>query len=119
MPSSPCVEPSCGSLAVYRGRCAVHSKDRERETHRTGRLTPTSGRIYGQKRWILLRRRQLFDEPLCRECAKEGRETIATLVDHIVPVEDGGEPWSLDNLQSLCAPHHGVKTSREVHARSR
>ena len=34
-------------------------------------------------------------------------------VDHVQPLEAGGAPWSLDNLQSLCRRCHLRKTERE------
>jgi 5-methylcytosine-specific restriction protein A len=53
----------------------------------------------------------LAEEPLCRQCLKEGRTTEARHVDHIVPRPEGDD--SRGNLQSLCAYHHGVKTARQ------
>jgi len=38
---------------------------------------------------------------------------LATSVDHIVPLFAGGEPYSWDNLQSLCDYHHSLKSQRE------
>lgn len=112
MPSFPCLEPGCGRLATYRGRCAAHSKDRERETHRTGRLEPSSGRMYDRIKWQRTRRAQLQREPLCAVCFE-----LATDVDHIVPLEDGGEPWAPRNLQSLCHACHARKSRGEQMAR--
>jgi len=65
-------------------------------------------RIYSKQRWKRLRLQQLSTEPLCRVCRRP-----ASQVDHIKPVADGGEPWSLENLQSLCATHHSQKTARD------
>ena len=31
------------------------------------------------------------DNPLCVECAKRGRVTVATIRDHIIPLAEGGE----------------------------
>lgn len=28
---------------------------------------------------------------------------------HVVPIEDGGAPYDLDNVRTLCAPHHARK----------
>lgn len=45
-------------------------------------------------------------------CQDPGCGQAATEVDHIVPRRKGGTD-SLDNLQSLCKPHHSAKTQRE------
>lgn len=101
-----CLHHRCPQPATYRGRCPIHSKERNRETH----AAPT--RIYSTKRWRLLRRAILTAEPLCRDCG-----AIATDVDHIVPMEEGGEAWAPANLQPLCSTCHGRKTNREVRER--
>lgn len=95
-----CVEARCADPPVYRGRCQRHSRQRERVTHR-------NKSIYNTKRWKMLRRRRLFLDPLCK-CG-----VIATDVDHITPIEEGGEPYDLANTQSLCASCHGKKTRSE------
>ena len=40
---------------------------------------------YNRTNWYRRRAHQLQVEPLCRLCAKEGRLTPATVVDHVVP----------------------------------
>jgi len=69
------------------------------------------GRLYDTARWKRVRRRQLARELFCRSCAEEGRDELATQVDHIVPLERGGAPFDPENLQSLCATHHSMKTN--------
>lgn len=99
-----CVEPRCPDPATYRGRCARHSRSRERRINRAGR------KVYNTKRWKILRRRKLFLTPLCEHPACVD---IATDVHHLVAIEAGGEPYSMDNLQALCHSHHSVETRRE------
>lgn len=100
MPLRLCLAPRCGSPATYRGRCRSHARDREAETH------PNKS-FYNSKRWLLTRRKQLFDHPLCA-CG-----AIATDVDHVTPIEEGGDKWDSTNLASLCASCHGRKTRAE------
>lgn len=69
--------------------------------------------VYSTWRWRKLRKIQLSREPLCRECAKQGRTTPATVADHIIPIRQGGEIWDLDNIQSLCHACHQRKTIKE------
>jgi 5-methylcytosine-specific restriction protein A len=38
----------------------------------------------------------------------------ANVVDHIVPVKQGGERFDRSNLQSLCVPCHNAKTASET-----
>jgi 5-methylcytosine-specific restriction endonuclease McrA len=64
--------------------------------------------LYRTKRWQITRRRVLFNHPLCREC-----DRIATDVDHITPLAEGGDPYNLANLQPLCQRCHGRKTKAE------
>lgn len=99
-----CAEARCADPAVYRGRCRGHSRQREAETH-------TNRSFYGSKRWRMLRRAVLHDQPLCA-CGE-----IATDVDHIVPIEDGGGKWDRSNLRGMCLACHARKTNREVRER--
>ena len=69
---------------------------------------------YNTQRWQRLRRLQLARHPLCRTCVPEGRLTDAIEVDHIKRIEDGGDVWSTDNLQSLCTPCHSTKTNYDM-----
>jgi len=66
-----------------------------------------------------VKRRASFLErnPLCVECAKAGRTTVATVPDHIAPLWKGG-PDTEANLQALCHEHHAVKTKQEAAERA-
>ncbi|MCE5267221.1 MAG: HNH endonuclease [Planctomycetaceae bacterium] len=53
----------------------------------------------------------LREHPLCAECQRRGRVTVATCVDHIVPHRgDRRLFWDEANWQGLCAPCHSIKT---------
>ena len=61
---------------------------------------------WAHKRAAILRR----DRYLCRECARYGRRTPATVVHHILPVEQRPDlRLDLDNLVSLCDPCHNKR----------
>ena len=45
----------------------------------------------------------------CRKCGRAGRLEV----DHTWPLERGGEPWELGNLQVLCRGCHLAKTAKE------
>jgi len=68
------------------------------------------GRVYDRAAWRKLRDAQLAVEPLCRHCREQGRTTAATDVDHILAINDGGDAWDGENLQSLCRSCHSRKT---------
>ena len=67
-------------------------------------------------RWRLVRQAVLNrDNYRCQECGRVARKPE---VDHKVPLHRGGDAWSMDNLQTLCAwPCHGEKTRQENIAR--
>jgi len=105
----PCARPGCGNL-VERGYCTVHRKA-EDAADRRGRGT-ASQRGY-DARWGKVRALHLGREPLCRMCRAEGRVTPAQMVDHILPLRQGGARLREDNLQSLCNSCHNRKTAED------
>ncbi len=71
------------------------------------------GRHYDRRAWRRLSSTIMKGEPLCRMCREVGKTKLATLVDHIKPIADGGTD-ALDNLQPLCSTcHSGAKASFE------
>lgn len=77
-----------------------------------------SDRRYGHA-WQKQRAATLRSEPLCRMCLSAGMTVPATVVDHIVPLGDGGTNVQ-SNLQPLCKRcHDAVKTPSDTAARKR
>lgn len=71
------------------------------------------------ERWKRIRSQTLQSEPLCRLCLAGGKTVPATVVDHIVPLAEGGTHES-GNLQPLCKRcHDAIKTPADVAARKR
>ena len=56
-----------------------------------------------------IRQHVLTCQPLCLMCKDEGRIQVATEVDHIKALKDGGDN-SFGNLRGLCVDHHLAKT---------
>ena len=82
-----------------------HQNAQERDHRQGKRLYATNHRV-----WRAIRKGVLDAEPLCRECARQGKTTPANEVDHI----DGDSfKNEASNLQSLCKPCHSAKTVRE------
>lgn len=75
----------------------------------------TAQRIRGRQ-GMRIRDRVLSANPLCVMCLKEGRSTLATEVDHIVALTNGGveDPHDDSNRQGLCAPCHEIKTNMDL-----
>ena len=113
---SVCTKTGCSGL-VTEGVCSKCGP-RKRATNAAHDDQRGSARRRGYDvRWEKVRAMHLRAEPLCRICAAQGRVTVATLVDHVQPIADGGERLDDDNLQSLCARCHAKKTAEDVRKR--
>lgn len=114
---SACRRPGCSGV-VRDGVCS-HCGPLRKRTSAAHDERRGSSRARGyDARWERLRRMHLAGEPLCRMCLAQGRVTPAVLVDHIVPVRDGGAVLDDDNLQSLCRVCHDAKTAEDVRRRT-
>lgn len=69
--------------------------------------------VYDSKFWKGkdgVRLQRLCIEPFCRICGKAGQ-----MVDHVKPVNEGGEPFDIENTQTLCNSCHARKSAKEGH----
>lgn len=69
--------------------------------------------FYHSVEWKRVRNLQLMQHPICQECERQGKVTPATVVDHIKPINEGGERLDQRNLQSLCETCHNKKSAKE------
>jgi len=69
--------------------------------------------------WQRCRDSYLAQHPLCEQCEREGRTTVANDVDHVVPIRRGGARLDEANLQSLCRSCHVRKTAMERHVNAK
>lgn len=83
----------------------------ERKSHEGYRHHNTA--FYQSAAWRKLRRVKLQRNPMCEECERRGRITPAQMVDHIVPINKGGAPLDMYNLQSLCNACHARKSAKD------
>ena len=90
--------PKCGKAT--QGRCDCQ---------------PRGGKVYNHK-WQQERLVWLNEHPLCSACLEQGKTTLATVVDHVVPHKgDAVLFWdSTGNWQSLCATCHNRKSATEI-----
>ncbi len=109
----PCSQPGCGALVRDgTGRCAKHPREA------WAKKTDTPVRISG-RRLQAMRERLFKDNPLCVECDRLGRVTLATQRDHIIPLAEGGTDGD-DNVQGLCrACHEGKSLAEALRGRQR
>ena len=110
-PLKPCAVSGCPNLTdgTY---CEKHRKERNIEYSRFNRDNELQ-KFYKSKEWRDLRRSYLESHPLCCECLKQGKYVTATIVDHIVPIRQGGKRLDANNLQSLCLSCHTLKSNKE------
>ena len=85
------------------------------DSWRAGKETSTQ-RGYGYK-WQAAREGYLKAHPLCVFCERDGRVTLAKVVDHIVPHKgDMTKFWDSGNWQPLCKPCHDGEKQRQERA---
>ena len=110
-----CKHPSCSNIAEDNGYCQIHQKERKDYNRIKDKSYSCRAyqHLYNTQRWKKRRSLQLQLQPLCEECLKEGRVTLAEVADH---VEDHkGDIYKFFNgkLQSLCWSCHSKKTNKE------
>ena len=101
------VEPGQGGL------CEQHRRKRHKWDAQS-RTDRADIKIYSTKAWRHIRKLALQrDQGWCVIC----KEKPADVVDHIKEIKDGGTPYDLNNLQSLCNSCHAIKTNEVARQR--
>lgn len=108
-PPGPCAQQGCPHRATHNGRCVEHAVLQTQYTRPDRGTTTEQG--YGWE-WQKLREAYLRDNTHCVVCLAEGKLTAARVVDHIVPLRQGGSN-DVSNLQALCDQCHNKKRQRE------
>lgn len=103
MPRAPskCLEPGCLRAAQTKGRCPDH--------YQPWSTTSPRNRTRPRNAGSLVRRVRRRDRETCYVCGAPGSK----IVDHIVPVSQGGT-WDLTNLACICDSCHRAKSAREA-----
>lgn len=100
-------------LKMLKPRLATLSTDRVRVLdQRIGATPRQSGR-----KWMEVRAAWLSNHPLCVGCECKGYVRPAAVVDHVIPLWEGGADDE-SNYQSLCNPCHDEKTAAEATRRA-
>lgn len=85
----------------------------ERKAHERRKVS--NKKVYNSPDWKDAARHYLHSNPYCTICKAQGWKEMATVVDHIHPINQGGSVWDRDNWQALCDVHHNQKSGREAH----
>jgi 5-methylcytosine-specific restriction protein A len=108
MPVRPfrvCTYAGCNTLTNNKeARCDNHPYEPWSKTADTKRISGS--------RLQKLRKELFARSPLCVDCAKIGRVSVATQRDHITPLSAGGKDIE-SNVQALCQSCHDAKTELE------
>ena len=114
---TPCRYPGCAAVLATPGFCPQHQASTHHDYGRARRGFDAEVGFYQSKDWRVLRAAVLRDGPLCVACQAKGLLVAATVVDHVVPLKDGGARFDRANLQPLCVSCHNRKTARETAGR--
>ena len=78
------------------------------------RFKQRTNRLYNRRAWRRLSQAVRLERVLCQECKRQGKRTLATCVDHVVPHQGNQQLfWDYGNLQALCQTCHSCKTGKE------
>lgn len=99
-----CRHPGCPGLtqSTY---CEIHKRKAKRSSDQA---RPSARQRGYDRRWEEYRANYLAQNPDCQQCGDP-----ATVVDHIVPVEQGGSFWDPRNHQPMCKRCHDAKSATE------
>lgn len=117
-----CSHSGCKRLIDFNKRYCDKHKPKQQHTSST---SDYANMIHGSNKWR--RTSLLYREahPICEACLKASKRAgkradkragminLATSVDHIKSLADGGSAYDWNNLQSLCDYHHSLKSQQE------
>jgi 5-methylcytosine-specific restriction protein A len=114
LPLRRCVAPGCSALVEPpENRCPRHPAPASRESAADrGAYHRSNGYFYSSVRWRKVRTKFLRFHPICAGYPGHCSD-LASVVDHIKPIADGGAKFSWSNLQALCESCHNRKTAVE------
>ena len=119
LPGRPCRKSGCPHITRnLNGFCDDHQgyekavRNNYEKRPKENSLTPSF--FYQSRRWIRFRNWFRSKYPLCKRCLDEKRGPVPMkIVDHIIPIDQGGAKYSEGNCQSLCQECHNRKTKED------
>ena len=110
-PLKPCSAPGCQALVRGARYCDKHEHLAAAwATSKRADRTGMTGRPWRRQRDQILSRDGYLCQ--CQECRDKGRLMVASEVDHIIPVSQGGSD-DPENLCAIAAECHRKKTQKE------
>ncbi|PZU87188.1 MAG: HNH endonuclease [Shinella sp.] len=109
--------PTCLQNVPHGVRCECQiASTRARNRRHDAVRSSASSRGYDAE-WRAASHAYLLQHPYCAECARRGRATAATLVDHVIPVRLAPHRrMDRTNWQSLCTPCHSSWKQKQERA---
>jgi len=72
-----------------------------------------NGNLYQSTRWIKCRKGYIMKHPICEKCRLIDITVEARVLDHIIPIRQGGAIWDRENWMALCDECHNRKRQKE------
>lgn len=117
-----CSHAGCKRLINLNERYCDKHKPKQQHVSKSSEF---ANNIHSSSRWRRTSRLYREAHPICEACIKAseradkradkraGMINLATSVDHIKSLADGGSAYDWNNLQSLCDYHHSLKSQQE------
>ena len=70
--------------------------------------------VYNTTRWRKLRAAIIQANPSCKVCESLEEVKEANVLDHIIPIKQGGAIWSKANFWPMCHQHQNRKSGMET-----
>jgi 5-methylcytosine-specific restriction enzyme A len=81
---------------------------------------PEARKFYQSSAWQRVRDMKLRRDPLCEACKQAGRDVMAEMVHHLIPIKRGTHNLDMTFLVSLCHRcHNAVESEMEQEERAR
>ena len=111
-PPTVCCHPGCGNLSQGRF-CSAHEEvaeeNRKEQYASYDRKRGNSYQRGYDERWRKVSKYYRTMHPIC-EYQIRCKGALATEVDHVIPLDEGGLKYEWENLKSTCRRCHTAKT---------